>query len=61
MGLAMRVGVELVAGVAVGLAIGWGLDAWLRTRPVFTIVFVLLGGAAGIVNVWRSVGQPPTR
>ncbi|WP_428395447.1 AtpZ/AtpI family protein [Lichenicoccus sp.] len=61
MGLAVRVGMELVAGVVVGLAIGWGLDAWLRTRPVFTIIFVLLGGAAGIVNVWRSVGQPPTR
>jgi ATP synthase protein I len=51
----MRVGVELVSAVIVGLAIGWGLDAWLKTRPLFLILFVFLGGAAGIVNVWRLV------
>lgn len=51
----MRVGVELVAAVVVGLAIGWGLDAWLHTRPLFLVLFVFLGGIAGIVNVWRLV------
>jgi ATP synthase protein I len=51
----MRVGVELVSAVIVGLAIGWGLDAWLKTRPLFMILFVFLGGAAGIANVWRLV------
>ncbi len=56
----MRVGVELVAAAIVGAAIGWGLDAWLNTRPVFLIVFVLLGGIAGVVNVWRLVGRPPS-
>ena len=62
----MRVGVELVAALVVGLAIGWALDSWLRTRPLFLILFVFLGGAAGIVNVWRLVapasgakGPPP--
>lgn len=62
LGLVMRVGVELVAAVLVGLAIGWGLDAWLRTRPLFLILFVFLGGAAGILNVWRLVapGSEPT-
>lgn len=55
LGLVMRVGVELVAAVVVGVAIGWGLDTWLKTRPLFLILFVFLGGAAGIVNVWRLV------
>ena len=50
-----RVGVELVAALAVGLAIGWGLDRWLHTLPLFLVIFVLLGGAAGIVNVWRMM------
>ncbi len=54
-GLVARVGVELVAAVVVGLAIGWGLDFWLKTRPLFLVLFVFLGGAAGIVNVWRLV------
>ena len=53
MGIGVRVGVELVAALAVGLAIGWGLDHWLRTTPLFLVVFVLLGGAAGVANVWR--------
>lgn len=51
----MRVGVELVSAIVVGLAIGWGLDTWLKTRPLFLVVFVSLGGVAGIVNVWRLV------
>jgi ATP synthase protein I len=54
-GLAMRVGAELVAALLVGFAIGWGLDRWLGTKPIFLIVFLLIGGAAGVRNVWRLV------
>jgi len=55
-GVGLRVGVELVSALAVAVAIGWGLDHWLHTLPLFLIVFVLLGGAAGIANVWRILG-----
>ncbi len=53
LGLAFRVGVELISAVAVGTAIGWGLDKWLDTRPWLMLVFIVLGGAAGIINVYR--------
>jgi ATP synthase protein I len=53
MGIGVRVGVELVAAMAVAVAIGWGLDRWLGTTPWLVGVFVLLGGAAGVANVWR--------
>lgn len=53
MGVGLRVGVELVAALVVGTAIGWGLDRWLGTTPWLLALFVLLGGAAGIANVWR--------
>ncbi len=53
MGIGVRVGVELVSALAVSLAIGWGLDTWLGTKPWLLGLFVLLGGAAGIANVWR--------
>lgn len=53
MGLAMRVGVELVSALAVGVGLGWLLDEWLGTRPWLMLVFMLLGGAAGILNVYR--------
>jgi ATP synthase protein I len=55
-GVGLRVGIELVSALAVAVAIGWGLDHWLHTLPLFLIVFILIGGAAGVVNVWRIVG-----
>jgi ATP synthase protein I len=59
--LGLRVGVELASALAVAVAIGYGLDHWLHTKPVFLAVFVLLGGAAGVVNVWRLVGPRAAR
>lgn len=56
MGLALRVGIELVAALAVGLAIGWALDHVLGTTPWLLGLFVVLGGAAGVVNLWRLLG-----
>ena len=50
LGQAMRLGIELVAGVAIGGFIGWALDRWLGTAPILMVVFLLLGGAAGIMN-----------
>jgi ATP synthase protein I len=51
--IGLRVGVELVSALVVAVAIGYGLDRLLGTKPVFIAVFVLLGGAAGVLNVWR--------
>lgn len=47
-GYAFRVGTELVSGVAVGVAIGYGLDAWLETRPWMTLIWSVLGFVAGM-------------
>jgi ATP synthase protein I len=54
--VALSVGVEMVSALVVGVAIGWWLDRWLHTAPILLAVFVLLGGAAGVANVWRRVG-----
>lgn len=53
LGLAFRVSVELVSAVAVGLAIGWGIDWLFATRPWFMVAFILLGFVAGVMNVYR--------
>ena len=50
-----RVATELLAGLLIGAGIGWTIDQWLETTPWFLIVFFLLGGAAGILNLWRVV------
>src|SRR5277367_4107104 len=54
MSMGLRAGSEFVAAILVGGAIGWGLDWALRTKPAFTIVFFLLGVAAGVWNVIRA-------
>ena len=51
-----RLSTELVAGVLVGAFIGWALDKWLGISPWGMIVFLLLGFAAGVVNVVRAAG-----
>lgn len=61
-GVGLRVGTELVAALVVAVAIGWGLDRWLGTTPWLMGLFVVLGGAAGVANVWRlmmPVRRPP--
>jgi ATP synthase protein I len=52
-GFGLRAGVELVSAMVVAVAIGWFLDRWLGTFPWLLILFVVLGGAAGVLNVYR--------
>ena len=54
LGQALRLGIELVAGVAVGVFIGWALDRFFGTAPLLMVVFLGLGAAAGILNVVRT-------
>lgn len=54
--VAFRLSTEFVSAIVVGLAIGFGLDWLAGTTPWFMIVFLLLGFAAGVLNVLRSAG-----
>jgi ATP synthase protein I len=53
MWLAFNVISDLIAGVICGFGMGYGLDFWLGTRPVFIAVFLVLGCMAGVLNVVR--------
>ena len=59
--LAFRFMVDLLAGVGLGVAIGWWLDRWLNTTPLFLIVFMLLGFAAGMRGVIRAANKEQAR
>ena len=56
MAIGLRLSSELVAGVLVGAALGWGFDRLLSTSPWGLIVFLLLGFTAGVMNVMRAAG-----
>ena len=51
-----RLSSELVAAVLVGAGIGWLIDRLLGISPWGLTVFLLLGFAAGVLNVMRSAG-----
>ena len=49
--VAWRMVIELTSGIMIGGSIGYGLDWAFRTKPIFLIVFILFGFAAGIRTV----------
>jgi len=51
--LGFRVLVEFVTAIVIGPVIGWQIDAWFSTGPVFLIIFLIVGVAAGMLNVYR--------
>lgn len=47
---------EMGFSVLAGTVIGYALDAYFKTAPVLTIVFLFLGLAAGViafVKLWK--------
>ena len=51
------IGIMLVVSTVIGLFIGIYMDRWLGTHPVFTIIMLLFGIAAGFVNLFKEVGK----
>jgi ATP synthase protein I len=54
-GFGWRMTIDLVVGIMVGAAIGWGLDALFGTIPLFLIVMTMFGFAAGVRVMLMSV------
>lgn len=52
-----RMVTELVAGLMIGFGIGYGLDVLFGTLPIFLVLFVLLGLAAGINVMMRTAKE----
>ena len=59
--LAWRMVIELVAGLAIGFGIGYGLDHLFGTMPIFLVLFIFAGLAAGINTMLRSAKEVEMR
>lgn len=57
MSRAFRFTAELIAGVIIGLLVGYGIDSWLGSLPWAMIVCLFLGMAAGMRNMMRSAKE----
>ncbi len=57
LGALSAVGIAFVLAVVIGFLAGYGLDSWLGTKPLFTIVFFFIGVAAGVLNVVRTAAD----
>ena len=53
-GTGFRLAVDLLAGIVVGGGLGMVLDWVFDLKPIMLVIFLLLGGAAGFLNVYRS-------
>ena len=51
--LGLRMGVSVIVGVGGGLLV----DRWLGTRPIFTLIGMVLGIAAAMYTIWDVARQ----
>jgi ATP synthase protein I len=54
-GMAIRLAMEMVAALAVSVGLGLWLDDLLGVAPLFLIILLVMGMAAGVLNVYRTV------
>ncbi len=49
----LRAGSELLISMGSGGLIGYGLDHWLSTKPLFFLLFLILGVGVGFLNIYK--------
>ena len=57
--IGMRAGIEVVSALIAGAGLGWLLDRWLGSFPWLFLVFFVVGGVAGVMNVYRLFNPRP--
>jgi len=45
-------GISMVLAIVIAIAIGYYLDKWFKTSPVFFLIFMVLGIIAGFRNIY---------
>tara|TARA_B100001057_G_scaffold387377_1_gene394537 strand:+ start:223 stop:522 length:300 start_codon:yes stop_codon:yes gene_type:complete len=55
LGLGLKISLDFVASVVVGVLIGLGFDMLFNSKPIFFLIFLIFGIAAGFMSMYRSI------
>ena len=55
--IAFRLGTELTVAIMIGTVIGYALDRYFETKPWCLVIGLIMGGAAGCLNVYRAAKE----
>ena len=53
--LVMQLGLTIVITILVGLGIGLLLDKVFKLKGIFTVIFLIIGIAAGFMNAYKDI------
>ena len=56
--LLVSVGSMLTSMIAAGFILGYVVDMWLKTQPIFLLSFGALGFIGGFLKVYRILSNP---
>ncbi|MEE2694944.1 MAG: AtpZ/AtpI family protein [Pseudomonadota bacterium] len=54
-GLGLKISLDLISSTIVGILIGLGIDKIFSTKPIFFVIFLVLGIIAGFINLYRTI------
>ncbi len=55
LGIGMKISLDLISPIIVGILIGLGFDKIFSTKPVFFLIFLLLGIITGFISIIKSM------
>ena len=53
--IGLKISLDLMSSILVGAFIGYGLDKVFSTKPVFFIIFLVLGIIAGFYSLFKTI------
>ena len=55
LGIGMKISLDLISPIIVGILIGLGFDKIFSTKPIFFLIFLLLGILTGFISIIKSM------
>ena len=55
--IGFKISLDLISPIIAGILIGIGFDNFFSTKPIFFLIFLLLGIIAGFYNIIKSMNK----